>query len=110
MVTMTNAAGSDPAATQAAALADGTAGSPAKSGVDPANLANEDAFLKLLVAQIRNQDPLNPADSVQFVTQLAQFSSLEQLIGIRSDLQALGEKLGGKSDATNPVATPQAAE
>ena len=43
-------------------------------------------FLQLLVSQIKNQDPLNPVDGTQFVAQLAQFSQLEQLIGIRSDL------------------------
>ena len=45
---------------------------------------SKDQFLKLLVAQMKNQDPLNPADSVQYVTQLAQFSELEQLIDIRN--------------------------
>jgi flagellar basal-body rod modification protein FlgD len=50
-------------------------------------LANENTFLQLLVAQIKNQDPLNPSDSVQFLSQLAQFSQLEQLIGIRSELK-----------------------
>ena len=45
-------------------------------------------FLQLLVAQIKNQDPLNPTDSVQFVSQLAQFSELEQVIAIRGDLDA----------------------
>ena len=45
-------------------------------------------FLQLLVAQIKNQDPLNPTDSVQFVSQLAQFSELEQVIAIRGDLEA----------------------
>lgn len=49
----------------------------------------KDAFLQLLVAQIKNQDPLNPTDGVQFLSQLAQFSELEQLIGMRSDLQQL---------------------
>ena len=50
-------------------------------------LANENTFLQLLVAQIKNQDPTNPTDSVQFLGQLAQFSQLEQLIGIRQELQ-----------------------
>ena len=49
-------------------------------------LANENTFLQLLVAQIKNQDPTNPTDSVQFLSQLAQFSQLEQLIGIRQEL------------------------
>ncbi|MBI4873289.1 MAG: hypothetical protein HY822_01505 [Acidobacteria bacterium] len=49
---------------------------------------SKDAFLQLLVAQIKNQDPLKPADGTQFLTQLAQFSELEQLIGIRDDLKS----------------------
>ena len=53
-------------------------------------LANENTFLQLLVAQIKNQDPLQPADSIQFLSQLAQFSQLEQLIGIRQDLHKSG--------------------
>ncbi len=56
-------------------------------------LADKDAFLQLLVAQIQNQDPLNPTDGMEFLSQLAQFSELEQMIGIRSELQALGTYL-----------------
>jgi flagellar basal-body rod modification protein FlgD len=37
------------------------------------------AFLKLLVTQLQNQDPLAPTDSTQFVSQMAQFSSLEEM-------------------------------
>ncbi|MGP8243195.1 MAG: flagellar hook assembly protein FlgD [Bryobacteraceae bacterium] len=47
----------------------------------------EQMFLQLLVAQLQNQDPLNPTDSTQFVSQLAQFSELEQVMGIRSDIE-----------------------
>jgi flagellar basal-body rod modification protein FlgD len=49
----------------------------------------QDAFLKLLVAQLQNQDPLNPQENYEFVAQLAQFSSLEQSIGINERLDAL---------------------
>lgn len=55
----------------------------------PSKLASEETFLKLLVAQMKNQDPLNPMDSTQFVTQLAQYSSLEQLIGLKQDADTL---------------------
>ena len=54
-----------------------------------ADNVNETEFLQLLVAQIQYQDPTNPTDSTAFVTQLAQFSSLEQLIGIHGDLDNL---------------------
>ena len=53
------------------------------------NLANTETFLQLLVAQIKNQNPLQPTDGVQFVTQLAQFSSLEQLVAIRGEITSL---------------------
>jgi flagellar basal-body rod modification protein FlgD len=61
-------------------------------------LANENTFLQLLVAQIKNQDPTNPTDSVQFLTQLAQFSQLEQLIGIRQELQPPAASPAGTTD------------
>lgn len=67
-------------------------GAPADSSVKTGlgkDIVGKDDFLRLLVAQIRNQNPLNPADGVEFLTQLAQFTSLEQLIGIRTQLEAL---------------------
>lgn len=50
----------------------------------------KDAFLTLLITQLQNQDPLNPADSTEFTAQLAQFSSLEQLSQINGQLETLG--------------------
>ncbi len=59
----------------------------------------KDDFLKLLVTQLSNQDPMSPMDNSQFVAQLAQFSSLEQLISIRdaseSTAAMLSQLLGG---------------
>lgn len=49
-------------------------------------LGKED-FLKLLVAQLANQDPMSPTDPSQFVAQLSQFSSLEQLMNIKGGLE-----------------------
>lgn len=43
-------------------------------------------FLTLLVAQLRSQNPLDPMNPTEFVNQLVQFSSLEQLIGIRNSV------------------------
>jgi flagellar basal-body rod modification protein FlgD len=48
--------------------------------------ADTQTFLTLLVTQLKNQDPLNPQDATQFVSQLAQFSSLDQLININRKL------------------------
>ncbi len=47
----------------------------------------KDEFLKILVTQLRNQDPINPVAADQFASQLAQFSSVEQLQNINSNLE-----------------------
>ncbi len=49
----------------------------------------QDDFLKLFVTQMKYQNPLNPMDSTEFTAQLAQFSSLEQLTNISSQLKDL---------------------
>ncbi len=67
-------------------------------------LANEDTFLKLLVAQLQNQDPLQPQDGTQFVSQLAQFSDLEQNLAMRSDMDAIKSQYVGSSSATTNTA------
>jgi flagellar basal-body rod modification protein FlgD len=50
---------------------------PAQTSLTPPELGKND-FLNLLVAQLKNQDPLKPMDSSSFVAELAQFSQLEQ--------------------------------
>ncbi|MDO7204874.1 flagellar hook capping FlgD N-terminal domain-containing protein [Paraclostridium bifermentans] len=57
--------------------------------VMPGEETNKDLFLKLLVAQMSNQDPLNPQDPTQYVTQLAQFSSLEQMQSLNEGMEYL---------------------
>jgi flagellar basal-body rod modification protein FlgD len=69
----------------------------ASSATEP--LASKDVFLKLLVEQIKNQDPLSPMQGMDFVNQLSQFSSLEQLVSMRQDLDALAAKAGTDSTA-----------
>ncbi len=61
------------------------------------NNADRDMFLRLLVAQIQNQDPLSPMDPTEFVSQLAQFSSMEQLLEIRQTLESIHEVLSADS-------------
>ncbi len=58
-----------------------------------------DEFLKLLVEQIKNQDPLNPQENYQFVAELAQFSNLEQSMGINDRLDILALQSRGQSNA-----------
>lgn len=50
---------------------------------------NQDTFLKLLTTQLQNQDPTNPVSNEDFIAQLAQFSSLEQLQGVNGQLSNL---------------------
>jgi flagellar basal-body rod modification protein FlgD len=56
-----------------------------------------DEFLKLFLAQLNHQDPLNPLDSTQFSSQLAQFSSLEQLFNVNENLEYLKTAQDGGS-------------
>ena len=59
----------------------------------------KDAFLKLLIAQLRNQNPLNPVQGTEFIGQTAQFSSLEQLQQINTSLAALAASSGASSQS-----------
>jgi flagellar basal-body rod modification protein FlgD len=70
--------------------------------------ASQETFLKLLVAQIQNQNPLNPADGVEFLSQLAQFSQLEQTIGIHDEVAGLREDLNNALTAPAPEQTAAA--
>jgi flagellar hook assembly protein FlgD len=75
------------------------------AGASSSALATKETFLTLLVAQIKNQNPLNPADGTEFLTQLAQFTQLEQLISIREELEAMGKQNQALIDATYQSAT-----
>lgn len=63
-----------------------TTQAPGASAQAPGGALGKDQFLKLLIAQMRNQDPMAPMDGTQMATQLAQFSSLEQLQQINTTL------------------------
>ncbi len=85
--------------------ASNTDGSNKPTGTTP---PSQQMFLKLLVAQLQNQDPLNPTDSTQFVSQLAQFSELEQVIAIRGDIESQqANAAAANSTATGAATTDQ---
>jgi len=88
MITPASIASPTPRA--AATDGSGSSASSTSAGTSTDPLAQEQTFLQLLVAQVQNQDPMDPtADPTEYVTQLAQFSSLEQLTGMHSDLDTL---------------------
>ncbi|PKM81949.1 MAG: hypothetical protein CVU88_03625 [Firmicutes bacterium HGW-Firmicutes-13] len=58
----------------------------------PRKELDKDAFLQILVAQLRNQDPLNPVDGENFIGQMAQLSSLEQLTALNKSIAELSQK------------------
>lgn len=80
--------------------------SSSSSSASSLSAPSEEMFLQLLVAQLQNQDPLNPTDSTQFVSQLAQFSELEQVIAIRGDIESYAAKsqAADTSSGTDPNA------
>jgi len=100
------------------------AGSPRSAAIAPrADAAEEtprsgalgrDDFLKMLLAQLQHQDPLNPQDATEFTAQLATFSMLEQLIEIQAGIARVERLLEDAvraplADASaNASATPRA--
>jgi flagellar basal-body rod modification protein FlgD len=55
----------------------------------PSSELGKDAFMKLLVSQLKNQDPLSPMEGQQFAAELAQFSSLEQMQNLNDNILGL---------------------
>ena len=71
---------------------------PENEPTTPNDELGRNEFLTMLIAQLENQDPLNPQDATEFTAQLAQFSSLEQLVSIEAGIQDLQSGLGGGLD------------
>jgi flagellar basal-body rod modification protein FlgD len=88
--------------TPASASAASTTASTTAASTDP--LASESTFLTLLVSQLQNQDPLDPVDSNQFVSQLTEYSQLEQLLGIHTDTTAISQAV--TTNSTAAASTP----
>lgn len=66
-----------------------TSSSTATTSSSKTSALGQDQFLTLLVAQLQNQDPLNPADATEFTSQLAQYSQLEQLFNLNDSMDQL---------------------
>lgn len=58
----------------------------------------QDEFLKILIAQLQNQDPMQPMQDRDFIAQMAQFSSVEQMMTMASEIQLLRQSMGISSD------------
>ena len=100
------------AASDAAAALASTPAKSAATASSQSPQASQSVFLQLLVAQLKNQDPANPADGTQFVTQLAQFTTLEQTTQSRSDLDQILKAMQTAAAATAtsspaPISTTQ---
>lgn len=65
----------------------------------------KDDFLKLLITQLQNQDPMQPTDDKEFIAQMAQFTSVEQLMNISTQLNSMSASLGGVSGLIGKEAT-----
>jgi len=75
-----------------------TSSSGAQTASDPTTTTqtatvDKNMFLQLLIAQLQNQDPLNPTDGTQFLSELAQFQQLEQSANTGEDITAIRQDL-----------------
>ncbi|RJX40796.1 flagellar hook capping protein [Paenibacillus pinisoli] len=63
----------------------------------PSDTLGKDQFLSILVAQLRNQDPMQPMQDREFIAQMAQFTSVEQLMNMNTALTQMRNSIGSAS-------------
>jgi flagellar basal-body rod modification protein FlgD len=76
-----------------------TGSSSSSTATDPAGITSSD-FLTLLVSELQNQDPTQPTDPDQYITQLAQVNSLQQLVSINQGIGTLDGLVSGSSSSS----------
>ncbi len=80
----------NPLSSPAASSATGAASNNTNSLTSTANaISNQNTFLQLMISELQNQDPTNPTDGTQFITQLAQFSSVASQTQSATDLDTI---------------------
>src|ERR1022692_710182 len=82
-------------------------GSPGSTSSAASTPVDKNMFLQLLVAQLQNQDPMNPSDGTQFVAQLAQFQQLEHSVNMGQDISAIRQDLDKLAAPGNSGAVTQ---
>ena len=88
---------------KAADIGDSGSNSGRNTGATGNTEVSKDLFLKLMVAQLRNQNPLNPVDGTNFLEQLSQISGVEQMVEMRKELQSIHELLSSAAASSSPT-------
>jgi flagellar basal-body rod modification protein FlgD len=82
-----------------------TASTTATSSATGSSNITSDDFLTLLVSELKNQDPTQPTDPNQYITQLAQVNSLQQLISINQGIGTLDSAISGTTSTSTGSST-----